>query len=332
AKSSLLGLPLELRILIYIHLFSGQTLDFPDLGHALLSVSKQIRNEALPVYYRHVQFDFESIQHLLDFLATFDRDTISQLGHISVCASPFSAHADQARETHRTCHFDDVLPFLPGLQLLSLKVLDMSHQPGLQWFEYVGKPYRVFENLISCQGYKELIYVIVDGFCMFGPTLHDGNFELRKPQPSTWDAMIKNIDGFDSGAGVDIFQPCGDKLIPVKDYENNQGLGLLEPPHHSIEIHVKRGRGVDYGQVGLNGTLNNPHNEYFPHDTWKDMKARGVLADVMETDLPLEYGALAIGGNEHDYATDEVRISFSDDDGSAGDEDDGSTGDEGNRG
>ncbi|KAL8815380.1 MAG: hypothetical protein Q9223_005478 [Gallowayella weberi] len=263
AGSILLALPPEVRLLIYTHLFSSQTLVFPDLGYPLLLVSKQIHHEAVPAYHRDIQFDFGSTKHLLDFLTTFDQHTIGTLGHISVSACPFTVVASP--QTIYSSDLDDVLAFFPGLQLLSLNVRDMHHKPGLYWRESFGGPHRVLGRLINCQGYKKLIYKILH----LGSALRDGDFLLKFPQPSTWDAMIKSVDGVKSGVSVQIYRPCGDKLVPLKDYEHKDENGPYLS-HDSIEVHVTRGRGADYTQAGLNGALNSRLDGYLPHMSWKE--------------------------------------------------------------
>ncbi|KAL8795514.1 MAG: hypothetical protein Q9182_007526, partial [Xanthomendoza sp. 2 TL-2023] len=323
----------EIRLLIYTHLFSTQTLLFPHLGHPLLSVSKQIHDEALPAYHRDVQFDFGSTKHLLDFLSTFDHHTIGKLGHISVSAYPISVDATPPGESFYTIYngdIDDVLAFFPGLQLLSLKVRDMHHKPGLQWRGNLGGSYSALERLISCQGYKKLIYEVLDEFFM-GATLHKWDFLITGPQPSTWDAMIKSADGINSGASVHIYQPCGDQLIPLRHYEINDGLGH-PPSHDSIEIHVKRGRGADYTQAGLNGALTIRLHGYLPDMSWKEMKETGAFLDIMENGVRFKDVGKFLDESDEDFAVDEVQTSLSNGEGCTGDEDDEDDDDDGESG
>lgn len=58
--SRLLNLPKELRLTIYTHALTSTTLIIPFSGHkphpALLRTNKQIRSEAIPIYYKHNRF------------------------------------------------------------------------------------------------------------------------------------------------------------------------------------------------------------------------------------------------------------------------------------
>ena len=204
---TLLSLPVELRQLIYEQLFASFTVrhGFGTTSSnrtSLLLTCRQIHSEA----WRHlplcVKVHFRGTESLLDTLLGVSQSVITRLRHIRVKAFPFPLYATGRPQYYTTYYFANALSLLPGLNLDRLEVEDSFHGFGLVegWRDIVT--YFDIEALIKGSGWKELVYVtpctdfIASGY---------DHRKLRIAQPGGWDKLLKERDGEDTGAQVEMF-------------------------------------------------------------------------------------------------------------------------------
>ena len=152
-----------------------------------------------------------------------------------------------------------MLLLFPGLKLSTLEVRENYPDPARYWGRCSKRvPYKDVERFISSDGFRELSYFTTSNcFWKFGQG-HSHN--LPNPdrpgqdwQPSIWDEMSKRRDGAESGAKVRIYRHTKEGAVELKvdfvtarNFDSGQSAASYEP----IEVHIKRGRGVDYTQSG----------------------------------------------------------------------------------
>lgn len=160
-----------------------------------------------------------------------------------------------------TCGLCCVLMFFPGLKLSTLEVRGASHEPDIIWarWDHVAS-YDYVERLLKQDSFQELIYGSNnDLFLKYSPRRRDTSpFDSRPdpgpdPQSSTWSKMIKARDGAESGAEARLYRLTkkgpGESKVEFetdKDFVSGQRAALHQP----TEVHVKRGKGIDYTQTG----------------------------------------------------------------------------------
>ena len=278
AMSGLLSLPPEVRQLIYINHFSCQTFISPFYTPSLLLLSKQVRAEAMDCFYRNAEFLFRSIKHFMDFFTSIDKYTITQLRYVSIRAHDFMLTANLYPHIHNPIkigfRLDDLLYLFPGLQLQTLKIINMSHGnvfPGIE--------YSYIDNLVKSQGYMELSYSIPNGVLKTS-FRNSRDHEIYGHQPSTWDAMIKKRDGFESGARVEMHQLIDGVFFPIANY--NSSYDSLYDCFKNIEIRIKRGKNAScVMEQSTNGdTFHSGILRCFAEMTWNQMKAGGFFVDL----------------------------------------------------
>lgn len=113
-----------------------------------------------------------------------------------------------------------MLQLSPRLKLSTLTVRDTYHEPGTIDDGFGDDAsYEMVGHLIKSDGFKELTYISASDSLMDTSefvTIETNNPDKsatkhvetsrRHPQPSTWDRMIKERDGPDLGAKVEIFR------------------------------------------------------------------------------------------------------------------------------
>lgn len=218
--SNLLTLPVEIRELIYGFLFSSYTIVH---GHkrprkpapepvsspraALLLTCRQIHAEAWRHLPLNCRLHFRGTEDLLDTLLAVDQSVITRLRHIRVRAFPFPLYANDKAEYYPTYYFANALSLLPGLCLDDLEVEDCWHGYGQGdgWRDVTT--YMDIEALLKSDVWKTLTYTtpctdfIASGY---------DHRQKRRQQPESWDALLKERDGEDSGASVQMW------IVPVK--------------------------------------------------------------------------------------------------------------------
>lgn len=221
---NLLGIPTELRELIYGFLLSSYTIirghrepsktpqEVSDAPRAaLLLTCRQIHAEA----WRHLPLNctlhFRGTEDLLDTLLSVDQSVITRLRHIRIRAFPFPLYADSKPQYYPAYYFANALTLLPGLCLDELEVHDCwhGHGQGDGWRDVTT--YMDIEALLKSDAWKRLTYItpctdfIASGY---------DHRRKRQLQPESWDALVKERDGEASGAGVQMW------IVPVKQTES----------------------------------------------------------------------------------------------------------------
>lgn len=279
----LLDLPFELRQQIYTFYLDSLPLTYPDLLPPLLLSSHQLHDEASITWrlsWPTAQLKFGSITCLLHFLTSIKHATLCKLRHVSVTnhflpLSPEPAHPFNICFGSRPVFsFDDILPLFPGLQLSTLTIYDSFH--GHQGA--TGCPdtaYITLRGLIHSQGWKELIYFVPHDWPSRSAYRH---FQL--PQPSTWDALIKQRDGIHSGAGVQIFGVDTAKrrtpiafTSPTSEQETSDG----DQRYEQVGVRLRRGRDVKYVQES--GKCDSTIAYLFKKYTWENMPRDRMYMD-----------------------------------------------------
>lgn len=281
----LLDLPIELRQQIYTFYLDSLPLTYPDLFPSLLLASHQLHEEASVTWrlsWPTVHFKFGGIRHLLRFLTRIKHPTLCKLRHVSVINLPLDLSPDSsnlfniwfdppespkpfANGYERPRHiFDlhDLLPLFPGLQLSTLTIYDPFY--GYQGAYHQETACHALGGLVRSQGWKELLYLVRHDW----PSSPADSHGL--PQPSTWDALIKQRDGTCSGAGVQIFGIDTAKrrtsmscTFPTDGQEPSDG----DQRYEHVEVQLTRGRGVDFVQE--RGKCNAAIEYLFQYYSWK---------------------------------------------------------------
>ncbi|ERF75380.1 hypothetical protein EPUS_00173 [Endocarpon pusillum Z07020] len=208
-----LQIPRELRDQIYVCLFASTRITFGEKyisrittktmkpapnSLAILRTCRQINQEAGAFWLGHVLFNFEHPEDLLDKLSKLPPTTLSQIRHLRTSGRPLMLQP--------IGYGDDVfyrlvwaLKLLPGLRLHRLTVLGGSSGE-------IG--YDTLDGLIKYgNGWRELRFITLDS-AMHQFTEMDflGNLDWDKPQPSTWEEILRQRDGADSGASITIYR------------------------------------------------------------------------------------------------------------------------------
>lgn len=241
-----------------------------------------------------MHFNFTGTKNLVDFLTSIDHDTLTTLRHLSVRAYPFPLYPNVPDPYgYTTYSFDNVLPLFPGLQLATLWVGDCFHGRLAEedgWGHDAA--YDAVEAFIRSEGFKELIYVVehdrfmrpvhftsVKAATETQPEIKTTETSDRHPQPSTWDSMMKERDGADSGASVKMYRLLDDGKVRIPletDFETVQEASE-EQADGQIEIRVKRGNASDYAQQGEQfNRLAQPLSDLFKELTWKEILEKGL--------------------------------------------------------
>lgn len=275
---SLLSLPLELRELIYSHVFSSYTVSHgygttSSNRTALLQTCKRIHHEAWRHLPLNIRFQFRGTETMLETLLSVDQAVVTRLRHIRVKAYPFPLYTSGRPDYSPLYFFHNALSLLPGLNLKQLIIEDSFHGFGLgdPWRDVVT--YFDIESLIKCDAWKELIYITPNTDFIASGYDHR---RKRVAQPEGWDALIKERDGEDSGAVVQMW------ITPQSSMVDNESGAKprpwsAKPGHEVIEnwriagpdqdlkgevrIIARRGQRATYAQTGLS-----------EKKTWKELK------------------------------------------------------------
>lgn len=212
---NLLTIPVELRELIYEFLFSSYTIRHgfkqpnsscdsssssdepteeesdPSTRTALFLTSRQIYTES----WRHLPLNctlhFRGTEDLLHTLFSLDQSTLTRLRHIKLRGYPFPLYLSGRAEHYPIYYAANALSLFPGLCLDTLTVEDCWHGFGMGdgWRDLTT--YFDIEALLQSNAWRQLLYTTpCTDFITSG---YDAR-RKRKPQPQTWDALLKHRD------------------------------------------------------------------------------------------------------------------------------------------
>lgn len=163
-----------------------------------------------------------------------DQSVITRLRHVRVRAFPFPLYASGRADYYPTYYAANALSLLPGLCLDTLTVEDCWHGFGLGdgWRDVTT--YFDIEALLKNDAWKELTYITpCTDFLASG---YDHR-RKRQLQPDTWDALMRERDGEDSGAEVRMM------IVPHKQekatgHEHTEDDRVMQPwtakPGHEV--------------------------------------------------------------------------------------------------
>jgi hypothetical protein len=314
-----LQIPRELRDKIYSCLFASTRITFgkrytswiitktmkpaPN-ALAILRTCRQINQEAGPLWLGHVLFNFENPEDLLDKLSTLPSITLSQIRHVRTSGRPLMLQpiGDEDDVYYRLVW---ALKLLPELRLDKLTVLGPSSGEVA---------YDTLEGLIKYgNGWRELHFITPNstmlGFAKMDMFMADPYW--RKPQPSTWDGIVRQRDGANSGASVTVYRstqsdapgtvtnPCTrqifeQKLSSPEDLEKfgvTEDKELLEEKGKGKEllVVVKRGRAANIAeQHGPPYTLEGDIRQWAHGMTWAEIR-RQCFDFLMDDDEDDEF-------------------------------------------
>jgi len=276
---SLLTLPLELRELIYEHVFGSITVrrGFGTKSYnrtALLQTSKQIHQEAWRHLPLNARFHFWGTEIMLKMLLSVDQAVVTRIRHIRVKSSLFPLYNNGSPNYYPTYYFYNAFSMLPGLHLDQLIVEDAFHGVGMvdTWRDVVT--YFDIEGLIKCDAWKELVYITPT------PDFISSGYDHRRKrvaQPENWDALLKEKDGVNSGAEVQMWitpdsASRATENCPPRPWSAQPGHKVIEdyqiagPDQElkgEVRIVARRGKRAPYIQTGIS-----------EKHTWLELKGR----------------------------------------------------------
>ncbi|KAL8904479.1 MAG: hypothetical protein Q9207_003243 [Kuettlingeria erythrocarpa] len=292
-------LPLELRHHVYRSYFSALNLTYPHLGPSpLLLSSRRLHSEASPSYWENVRFNFKGTKQLVDFLTSIDHETLCKLRHIAVRGFPFPVYRDPDAYGYSTYAFNDILPLFPGLQLSTLWVGDPFHG---KWSTEDGwghnASYSAIDDFIKCQGFKELVYVVENDRFLKRVRFENSNSwsvtnatdstsgtwepNIRYPQPSTWDAMMKERDGTTASVEMCRLLDDGNRRVPLDTEFETIQHATGNGDEGQIEVRIKRGTNADHAQKGgLVREWDHGLRDLFKEFTWKEIKEKELYVEA----------------------------------------------------
>jgi hypothetical protein len=312
-----LQIPRELRDKIYFCLFASTRITFGKRNTsrittktmkpapnalAILRTCRQVNQEAGPLWLGHVLFNFENPEDLLDKLSILPSITLSQIRHVRTGGRPLMLQPS-GEDDDVYYRLVSALKLLPGLRLDKLTVLGPSGG---------GIAYDTLEELVKYgNGWRELHFITPNstmlGFAKMDIFVADPYW--RKPQPSTWDEIVRQRDGANSGASVIVYrstqsdapgtvtnprtrQIFEQKLSSSKDLEKFGVTGdkeLLEGKGKGKEllVIVKRGRAANIAEQDRPPyTLEGDIRQWAHGMTWAEIRRQcfDFLADDEEDD------------------------------------------------
>lgn len=283
--SPLLKLPTEIRECIYEFLYSSYTIRHgfkhastpsssleSSTRLALLLTCRQIFSEAWRHLPLNAMFHFRGTENFLDTLLSVDQSVITRIRHLRMRAFPFPLFASGRPDYYPTYHAAHAFELLPGLCLDTLVIEDCWHGFGMGdgWRDVTT--YFDFEALLHSDAWKELTYITV---CTDFIASGYDHRRKRVAQPENWDALIKERDGEESGAEVqmmivpfkqelatgDLRTEDGRIMQPWSAIPGNEVIedGRVGPPDQALKgevrIIARRGKRATTVQLGLSQTL-----------------------------------------------------------------------------
>lgn len=275
-----LQIPLELRDQIYVCLFASTRITFGKKSTsrittttmkpapnalAILRTCRQINQEAGAFWLGHVLFNFEHPEDLLDKLSVLPPTTLSQIRHLRTSGRPLMLQptGDDEEVYYR---FAWALKLLPGLRLDRLTVLGWSRGE-------IG--YDTLDGLIKYgNGWRELRFITLNS------TMHQftemnilGDLDWDKPQPSTWEEILRQRDGADSGASITIY----------RSIQSDAPGAVMNPDRRQI---LEGAFPREPGNLGVTDTENIESTEKENRKEILFVVKRGHAAEIAEQDGP----------------------------------------------
>lgn len=245
-------------------------------------------------------------EHFIDYLTSLIPATLAQLRHISLRDVPFPVYPDDDDACYVTHLFPSLLPLFPGLRLDTLIIEDAFHGEDADedgWGH--NATYESLQDMVKeGKGWRELILRSTSDVWLepvvFKLRAADGTVTLethgRSKQPEAWDRLIKERDGPESGAKVEMWSCKADGLwekvegaynAEEEDEAEQDDSDAEGPARPSIEVRVRRGKEAQYAQDGIVAHESAPFRklrEMLEMLGWKEIKARRLFIPGAEED------------------------------------------------
>ena len=219
---------------------------------------------------------------------------------------PLPVYPDDDDLCYVTHLFPSLLPLFPGLRLDTLIIEDAFHGEDAAedgWGH--NATYDGLQDMVKeGKGWKELILRSPSDVWLepvvFQSRAADGTVTPethgRSKQPAAWDTMIKERDGPESGATVEMWSCKADGLWEKvegaynaevegeAEQDDADGVGPAQP---WIEVRIRRGKEAEYAQDGRVAHESAPSRklrEMLEKLGWKEIKARGLFLPGAEED------------------------------------------------
>ena len=335
-------MPRELCDLIYINVFTStrissgeratgsikiKTIKPAPNSLAILYSCRQIHDEVELSWLHHILFSFGRPVDMLHKLSPLPTSTLSQIRHIRTAGNIMMLQTDQYGDD-TLYKLVSITTLLPALRLDELIIFGPPHGYG-------HLAYDILEELLTHGGgWKELYFVTRDSE-MLGFAKKDTMDETaywhqpygRQPQPSTWNEILLQRDGKESGASVSIyratksdapgavfnllsrqvFEQKASLLDDLTEFGEKEDETLMATQEKGKELLVvaKRGHGIDIREHGWPPTFHLDHWHWARSLTWLDIRGQSVdyfgdeeefLGDADEDDDDCEVDAYSSVG------------------------------------
>lgn len=204
-----LSIPIELRLIIYDHLFCVTTLSYgkdPNPhGLAIFTVCQLITTELQSTtWIEKTLFSFRGTQQFIDFFTRIPATAVSRIKHARVKAIPLPILSSIANDAHFITHgFTSVLSMVRGLALDHLE-LHSPFAPNASHTWTLRATYGEFKNLVSrSNGWKVLRYITQSTMFLVSEGPED---EMRHPQPMQWNRVLQARDDDEECASVVMYR------------------------------------------------------------------------------------------------------------------------------
>ena len=239
-----------------------------------------------------------STEQFIDLLANKTPGERSAIKHLHVIAYPCSLLKHGTMFMSTTYPFDQLLPIFEGLNLDLFELEDPFHWPYAceDGWGHDATYFDIGALIRESRGWRQLIcrsstdkWLNPTTFTSTSSSGSEEKMPNRDPQPENWDRMMKERDGLESGASVEMW--VRDKRGGARDWEKVSGVykpkgeatfdtrddGYDETPGFAVEVRIRRGDSVNCMQ---NGEKNISHHtesmkrlySLFEEKKWEEIK------------------------------------------------------------
>ncbi|KAH7364389.1 hypothetical protein BKA65DRAFT_546273 [Rhexocercosporidium sp. MPI-PUGE-AT-0058] len=278
-QALLLRLPAEIRLNVYRSFFSSVSLAFTEPNSlaleialrrtpnalSLLLVCHQTHLETKTIWLNSIEFEFETLELLMDVFSKLPDSTLSQIRHVLLAKASILIHQPSDQPIGRMFTIALVLKLLPALSLDLLTVVGMCD---------CEDSYATLDDLVKYgSGWKELRFLTAQSSMLgFANRGWSQSYGERMPQPGAWRKDILGRDGSERGPSVEIFRSTdvNGGIQAVLDTTTRESFEQAEPEDKTVFgkqkdmqlmaegekgkallVVVRRGKDVDFARDGV---------------------------------------------------------------------------------